>query len=281
MRKLLFVLLVYSPCLLACTGFLPPHDLTLPLTEKNEGLSEAQYHQVINKVENHYRPIVARQGGILRIDRKWSSPTVNAGTYKDGKYWHINLYGGMARHRHITADGYALVICHELGHHLGGAPQKREVDPRYYWSSAEGQADYFATLKCLRTLFHHEDNATFLREQNYDEYLLDACKENFKNTQDLAICVRTILAALAVSKMTADTRRSAHPQLLTQDQNVVGATYENHPLPQCRLDTYFQGSLCIRTINERLSSVDETEGSCHPSLGHIHGNRPLCWFRPK
>ena len=62
----------------------------------------------------------------LKIEKKWSSATVTAGTYRDirNKQWIINLYGGLARHPLITEDAYALVICHEIGHHIGGAPKK-------------------------------------------------------------------------------------------------------------------------------------------------------------
>lgn len=40
----------------------------------------------------------------------------------------------------MTRDGLALVICHELGHHFGGAP--KSTVPLKKWNSYKGQVDY-------------------------------------------------------------------------------------------------------------------------------------------
>jgi hypothetical protein len=67
----------------------------------------------------------------------------------------------------------------------------------------------------------------------------------------------------------------------TPDPAVVKTTNHNHPKAQCRLDTYFQGSLCEIGMNEDVDQKDEVKGTCHPSLNHKEGKRPLCWFKPK
>jgi Zn-dependent protease with chaperone function len=54
------------------------------------------------------------------------------------------MFGGLARDPLVTKDGFSAVICHEIGHHIAGAPRKG-----FSWASNEGQADYFATTKCL------------------------------------------------------------------------------------------------------------------------------------
>jgi hypothetical protein len=33
------------------------------------------------------------------------------------------MFGGLARHELVTDDGFMMVVCHETGHHLGGAPR--------------------------------------------------------------------------------------------------------------------------------------------------------------
>ena len=121
-----FALSLFLSCSvsLACEGFLAPNNLLLPPSDKNEGLSELEYEEVISKVERIYSPVARENNAVLKLQRQWASPTVNAGTYRDerNKQWLVNLYGGLARHPFMTLDGYALVICHEIGHHLAVYP---------------------------------------------------------------------------------------------------------------------------------------------------------------
>ena len=77
---------------------------------------------------------------------------MNAFAKQGASTWEVHMYGGLARHQAVTADGFALVVCHELGHHLGGAPQKVDWFGRLRWASNEGQADYWGTAKCFRKL---------------------------------------------------------------------------------------------------------------------------------
>ena len=68
--------------------------------------------------------------------------------------------------------------------------------------------------------------------------------------------------------------------LETPDTSVVKKTNDAHPATQCRLDTYLQGSLCEVSFNDNVDSKSEVTGTCHGSLGHDIGTRPLCWFKP-
>ena len=72
--------------------------------------------------------------------------TVNANASQRGRTWIVNMYGGLARRPEITPDGFAMVLCHELGHHMGGFPFVSG------WAANEGQSDLFATLSCGRIL---------------------------------------------------------------------------------------------------------------------------------
>lgn len=260
-------------------GFLPENDMRIPVSEKNSGLTEAQYHEVIDKVEKIYAPIVKDYGALLKIDRKWQSDVVNAGTYRDegGYHWHINLYGGFPRHPAITEDGYALVICHELGHHIGGAP-KKTINGKPFWASTEGQSDYFATLKCLRKVFAGDDNIEAIAKMRVPEVVKEEC-EHFPTDWERALCIRTSLAGLSVASVNADSRKVPVPEFEITDPKVVEATYEAHPVPQCRLDTYFQGSVCEIPSFRSLSQSDELLNTCHEELSHTKGTRPSCWYK--
>ncbi len=277
---------------LACSidgkdGFLPENDFYIPVDEKNvTGLTEAQFNAAIDKVEAIYAPIVANMGAKLVIARRWTDGTVNANASQNGKTWNVNMYGGLARHQTVTEDGMSLVVCHEIGHHIGGAPRKggggwwNRVGAAS-WASNEGQSDYFATLKCLRKAFLNEDNVAIARRMNPPREVIDACSRVTQNQiQDTAICIRTSMAGKSVANLFSALSRTPETKFNTPDQAVVGKTDDNHPKAQCRLDTYFQGSLCDAALNEDVSPTDEAKGTCHPSLGHRIGVRPLCWFKP-
>lgn len=256
--------------LIACSGFFPENNLSIPISDKS-GLNQEQYEKVISKVENIYSDVIKDYGGNLMINRKWESPVVNAGTLRtNDNSWQINLYGGMARHEEMTEDAFALVICHELGHHIGGAP-KKIISGKRHWSSTEGQSDYWATLKCLRRVFESEDNDEIVSQTAVPQVVNDECQTT--------LCKRTSLASLAISKINAQIRGIGDPDFSTPDLTRVMLTDDQHPVAQCRLDTLFQGALCSLDWKKTVSQYYEGPGTCHPKEGYEKGIRPLCWYR--
>lgn len=278
---LILILILSTNLSFACEGFLPPNDLYLSPLDKNEGLSELQYNEVINKVEKIYTPVAREYNASLKIDRKWSSGTVNAGTFRDlrQKQWIINLYGGLARHKFMTEDGYALVICHEIGHHIGGAP-KKVIDQKPFWASTEGQADYWATLKCLRRIFKNEDNEAAIGNISIPRTVTSECEKSFNSKKKFNLCIRLAMAGQALASISSVIRLTAPPQFETPDPSVVSQVYDKHPVPQCRLDSYFQGALCPQAFEENVSQQDALKGTCHQLNGFQSGQRPLCWYSP-
>ena len=270
----------------ACTvdaseGFVPENNMKIPVNAKRfGGLSEKQFNTVIDKVETLYAPIVAQEGGKLVISRAWTDATVNAYAQRSGTTWQVNMFGGLARHETITEDGMALVVCHEIGHHIGGAPKKVSAWSSD-WASNEGQADYFANLKCLRRTFLNDDNAAIVAKLNAPSPLVAACTKAWPNAADKNICIRGGMAGDSVARLFAALRNQTAPAKFdTPDPAVVTTTDDNHPATLCRLDTYFQGSLCEVNFNDNVSGSSEVTGACHASLGHKVGLRPACWFKP-
>lgn len=269
-------------------GFLPENDHYIPVDEKStSGITEAQFNRAIDKVENVYAPIVTSMGATLTIARKWSDGTVNANASQSGKIWSVNMYGGLARHETITEDGMALVVCHEVGHHIGGAPKKggggwwNRIGSGS-WASNEGQADYFATLKCLRKSFLNDDNVSIANGLNAPKPVIDACnKQTGNNAEDAAICIRTSMAGKSVADLFSVLGKLPVTKFDTPDGKFVTKTDDNHPKAQCRLDTYFQGSLCDVGMNDEVSQTDEVPGTCHATLSQSVGLRPACWFKTK
>ena len=148
------------------------------------------------------------------------------------------------------------------------------------WSSAEGQADYFANLKCLRKVFLNDNNVAIAATLGAPANLVATCKANYRNdVEDTALCVRMSMAGKSVTALFSDLARSPEAKFETADSTVVRSVLEAHPKAQCRLDTFFQASLCDINMNEDVSQTDEVRGTCHHSLGHRYGVRPLCWFK--
>ena len=281
MGKSVLLLLLTTFAFPSHSTILPENNYSIPISEKNEGLSEAQYNLTIDKVEKIYRPIVAKLGLKLKIERLWKDPRVNAGTIRAGREVILKMYGGYARHPLITEDAFALVLCHELGHHLGGTPRKDLYGRGPEWPSTEGQADYFATLKCLRKVFQKEMNTEIVEKLEVPEVVQNNCSKSFPTDWEKAICIRTSIAGLNNSYISSQIRGVENPQFETPDPTVVEKTYEGHPAPQCRLDTYFQGSICEVPSIISVSASDETTGTCHGENGINLGLRPLCWFKPR
>ncbi len=287
MIRLLLCLSLISLEALACTepgtGFLPENNLKYPSYLKTTGLSREQYDAVIDKVVNVYSPIARNRGARLQIERLWDSETVNAGTLRrnEGDIWVLNLYGGFARHPAITPDGYMLVVCHELGHHIGGAPKKRLESGGHHWASTEGQSDYFATLKCMRRVLASDSNEEINRTLKVPETIRSECSKSFPDKSEAAICIRTAVAGISVGKVNASIRRFPAPDIDVVDSSIATTTQNGHPIPQCRLNTYYQGSLCPVSSLRPLSQVNEMKGTCHEEQGYTVGLRPSCWYKPQ
>jgi hypothetical protein len=284
---LMTALLALTMNVWACTedgkeGILPENDLWLSTSAKNvnDSIDEAKFNEVIDSVVDIYAPIISNMGGNLVVERAWEDGTVNAYAQRSGSTWKINMFGGLARHEAITPDGFALVVCHEIGHHIGGAPKKGNWWGSS-WASNEGQSDYWATLKCLRKVFATQNNQEVLNKLDVPETVTQTCSKIFNTKSDQDICARGSMAGLSTAKLFQALRRqTTAPKFNTPDPSEVSKTDHNHPQTQCRLDTYFAGAVCEALVNDDVSQDDEVQGVCYRDLGHTTGVRPLCWFKP-
>ncbi len=259
--------------------FLPDNDLSIPVDPfTSSGLTESQFHSVIDKVELIYDPLISSKGEKLRIHRNWNSTVVNAKADRN-QFWNVYMYGGLARHPKVTEDGFSLILCHEIGHHIGGAPKASMMNAPTRWASNEGQSDYFAVLKCLRKVFLSDNNEEVIKKISPPKSLVKKCTNAWKSSEESSLCIRIAMAGYSAAELFSSIRNVPAPSFETRDPSVVKVTQNNHPAPQCRLDTYLQGALCEASFLEELSSKDEVQGTCHPLLGHTTGLRPSCWYR--
>lgn len=241
--------------------------------KSNTAMSEAEFNLILDKVHSYMSlEIKRRLNKDLILEKRWSDPTVDAfATRDDLNNAVVVMNGGLARHPLMTKDGLQLLACHEIGHHLGGAPKiPRGTSGLRGWSSAEGQADYFATTKCLPVLFKNDNDN---RAVDLDLDSLDLSVAGSKCRDQL--CSRIALAGLSVSKVFASLiKGQATPSLMQNDPTKVTQTLYKHPNPQCRLDTYFSGANCDLGIEFPFDTKDPKVGACVKDLGI----RPSCWF---
>jgi hypothetical protein len=274
-------LALFSVFSLACDGGMFTKDLRSIPSDSifANDMTEAQFKSVTKKFERFFTPILDRDyNSDLEIYASWKSNTVNAFAEQSGKRKMITVYGGLARHPAITEDGLTAVLCHELGHHLGGYPKKSTNK----WSSAEGQSDYYATMKCLRQLWEGEDNIQIIQSLNVPQLVKEECARTFVNTKDAALCERASLAGRSVAFMIQDLDHDSWvPRFETPDPLVARSMNYMHPYAQCRLDTFFQGSICPVRESIGFDNDSESVGACHAKNGDVRGLRPRCWFYPR
>jgi len=258
-----------------CTGYLPENNLKIPLKlYDNSGITEDQFNQVLDKVEAYYKPVIAARGANFVVSRNWTDDTVNAYAEVDGNDWEIFMYGGLARYSGMDPDGFTLVACHETGHHLGGAPRDG--------LAVEGEADYYATLDCMRYIFNDDKaNADFVASHKIDPTLDQACGTSYTTTAEKNLCIREGVAGYNMAQILKELGgQQKAPAFDTPDPSQVSQTDEEHPAAQCRLDTYFQAGLCVHDTSVAPDDNDPTIGTCTEKGGQKIGLRPRCWYFP-
>ena len=271
----------YSCNELGTQGIVEENDLYIPSNIKSaSNMTRREFNQVMDDIEEIYKPIVKNLGKRLVIERKWDDGTVNAYAQQIGNKWKVSMFGGLARHKAVTADGFAVVVCHELGHHLGGAPKKMRKR-KLTWASNEGQADYFATMKCLRKYMETQDNIKIVKKLKVPSTVKAICNKQFSDSKEIAMCSRGAMAGLSLANLFKSLRKQKTPlKFETPDKKIVTRTKHSHPASQCRLDTYFAGAICEKDHYTDVSSTNEDQGVCSRKFGDEIGVRPLCWFKP-
>lgn len=255
----------------AMATILPPNNLHLEDNkELDSNVTEADFNKAIDAAEKAFQPIMKKHGGKLDIKRHWEDSTVNASAIQTGETWEVNMYGGLARREEVTLDGFALVLCHEIGHHLAGFPYVSQ------WAANEGQSDYYGTQACLRHLWRAQDNSS--AADTVDATPKAWCDESWNSAADRNLCYRIMMAGRSLAELLA---HGAKVGFDSPDEKVVESTVHEHPAAQCRLDTYVAGALCKASFDMNLIPSDETEAldqSCGPRFDQ--GERPRCWYKP-
>jgi hypothetical protein len=186
----------------------------------------------------------------LNVNRKWDDSTVNASC---GRFWGsvtVNMYGGLARREEVTPEGFALVLCHELGHAYGGAP----LISTWNNMSAEGQSDWYGAKECLRKVLPNleENDQSYA---NVTPYVEEKCAGIAEvDSVDYKVCLRSMSAGVSLGKLLATLKKVDVPQFDTPDLTIAEETMLSYPKTiQCRFDSYIAGALNL--------------------------DRPACWYK--
>ncbi len=241
-------------------------------------ISKKEFLRIIERVKKIYVPIFRDLDMNFKIEYLWEDKQLNAFAGMSGPDRFILLYGGYARQKLMTPDAYLSVVCHEIGHHLGGFPKKMNST----WSSSEGQADYFSTLKCMKEVLESDpENSPMADALNLPDDIKLQCRSQFNGDDQYNICLRSSKAAEDYGKVIANILvpgSEKNISLMTPADELTFVTNLRHPSAQCRVDTKFQGALCNVSPLISLDDEDETIGSCNVSDFSILGKRPACWF---
>lgn len=272
-------------------SFLPKNDLHKQdhLFWNNSEINEEKFGEIIDHVGAIYEPIIKAHGGKLVIEKNWKDPTVNAYAMQQGSTWTVAMFGGLARRPETTPDGFALVVCHELGHHLAGFAFYGDGD----WAASEGQSDYFATQACSRMIWGEQKEENAKSAATVHPTAKRKCDASWSTEDDRNLCYRTAMGGKSLADLlsalggtTADFDKP--------DTTQVSRTDVAHPEGQCRLDTYFNGALCTAQFDSSLipgrhhpdgqtskgAEREAAQFSCMASTGFVEGLRPRCWFKP-
>ena len=234
-------------------------------------ITQDLFNLIVNTAVSQYQQEFERQQQKLSIVAAWNNDNVYANAWKmedaNGETGLIQISGGFARHPDITPDAFALILCHEIGHHIAGPPK--------IWKfSAEGQADYFAASDCLRKLFMRPELPW--TPKYVPRVVRLACNDAFGKKEEQLVCARIALAGATLARYFALKRNLLTPLLSRQDRAIAQQTILVPASPQCRLDTYFAAALC--NAETQLDRKNQP-WLCQSAKQTSKSNRPKCWFK--
>lgn len=273
----------------ANASILPPNNLADQDGFAPSNVSEEQFNAITDAIVDMWKPLAKLHGAELVAEKRWNDSTVNAYASRSGNTWTVQMFGGLARRPEITPDGFALVVCHELGHHFGGYAFKSG-----HWAASEGESDYFATQVCARRIWSKSKEKNQKLADSRPAHLQNACDSVWKSEDEKNLCYRTTEAGLSLARLLGALGGETMPTLETKDTTEVSSTVEYHPKAQCRLDTYLHGALCTASFDLKVipgargdqftnspeSEIEAGKYSCMQNANFKVGFRPRCWFKP-
>lgn len=235
------------------------------------GIDEDTFNTIIDVADEVYTPILKKNGLTLTFERKWDDSTVNAYCQRDTELVTVTMFGGLARHKDMTPEGFALVVCHEIAHAQSFYPLYSNS-----WASSEGSSDYFGVSQCARKLFAKAqtsggDKCNCGFAPDYPKAIDTSCSM-YQDEEANIVCKRSLAGGLALGKVLSDLGGESVPSYETPSRVVVRKTQTSHPSAQCRTDTYRAAALCEKEVPEYPFLSTKSK-----AIPYTCGF-PRCWF---
>lgn len=279
----LVFLMLFSASVSACP--VEPHEFMLSQMRgfgepgpNESGITEEEFQERFTKVIDHYEKDFTDRGIEVQRIFDWNNGWMNAQTGWTGeKSIKFFFSGALARIKYMTRDALLYVACHEVGHHFGGFPKKGNS-----WATAEGGADYFAALKCMRAILKGDPANAEAEALELPDEVKAKCKEVYSEAEDYQMCLRTAKAGddMARAFKSFSTKQEVGVLLLSVLPEVAETNSTSYPATACRAVTAYAGAVCTKGPEFPISFTDEAGGYCHEKNGDTVGMRPRCWFKP-
>jgi hypothetical protein len=239
--------------------------------------------QIVNEAKNLYDPMLIEQNkSPLEFEVLAHDASVVASVRNDGPAYVVTLFGGLLASERLNADGFRIVLCHELSHHFGGAP-RRSAPPEWdgpkapngkSLTTSEAQADYAATQTCFRKLVAGQNHRELLSTEGLTPRAVALCDQVWgPESDDSFICQRSASGAYNLLRLVLDFQISFETPSKSE---ALMTEVESYPPRQCRLDTYLAGALCRDQMPLQLHFTDAKQSECQ----NPEGQRPRCWYKP-
>ena len=199
-------------------------------------VDEENFNNISNIIYSLFQSEILDSKRKVELNLFWETNYFSAWANLYHNTYSINFWGGLARVPSMTRIAWAFTVCHELGHTIAGAPYI--VNPKLYWSSAEGQADHFAYNICLPRFLN-----LGLFETKIDNNVSKYCAEN--NLYRSEFCREILQAGIDFSKVTSFVSGVGEGvNINTPEVKSESSILKGYPSAQCRLDIAVSASTC-------------------------------------
>jgi hypothetical protein len=243
-------------------------------------VSDVLFNPIADKLKEVYTPIADSRGD--KIYFKFSDEEKTPLNYLNGRAEGEDViitgndHGGF-----LTADGIAALMCQKVGHLYGGTHGVP--------TDAEGQADYYATARCLPNLFAADDNISIVSRMSIPARIQTLCGTSYSTAPDQAMCERIAMAGVSLARSDywqscakgaanfLDTAPSIDALSVTP---VGGIKHDGYASSQCRLNTFIAGALCNedRSLPYDYQVRRRFQGGGMCLRSHGEGMRPGCSY---
>jgi hypothetical protein len=201
------------------------------------------FHQAYDSELLLQNELLEINGGDLPLD--WYEVSLAHASYmssmsEEGLLRHdLTIMGGLLKKEYVDPATAVLILCHELGHGLGGTPFKNNDGANARPVSVEGQADYYASLVCVPRVTAYLPQE-WIGPGGQNQGLCS--QESF---QAARICQFLVQGIQGLSDFLKENNPTLPALDLNSQESALASEINSeptyYPSPQCRIDTLVAG----------------------------------------